>query len=156
MWRHPPPADHEAVECEEAHMSANLTEDDFGARGAWIDFLSVFAGVLMIIGASFEMLQGAAAIADPDFFAAGSEYLYRFNVTAWGWIHLTIGVLSAIVAIGLFTRKSWSYLAGLVIVGLGMLANFAAVPHYPAWALTVIAIDVAIIWALSQQLARQQ
>src|SRR6478609_3854572 len=118
-------------------MSAN--HDEYGARGAWIDFLSVFAGVLMIIGASFEILQGAAAIANPDFFASGSEYLYRFNVTAWGWIHLTLGVLTAIVALGLFTRKSWSYPVGILIVGLGMLANFAAIPHYPLWSLTVIA-----------------
>ena len=130
---------------------SNLSD---GAKGAWADFLSVFAGVLMIIGASFEVLQGAAAIANPDFFADGSEYLYRFNVTAWGWIHLIIGILSAIVAIGLFTQKSWSYLAGIVIVGLSMLANFAAIPHYPAWSLTVIAIDAAIIWALSQKLGR--
>ena len=130
---------------------SNLSD---GAKGAWADFLSVFAGVLMIIGACFEILQGAAAIANPDFFAAGSEYLYRFNVTAWGWIHLVIGVLSAIVAIGLFTAKSWSYPAGIVIVGLSMLANFAAIPHYPAWALTVIALDAAIIWALSQKLGR--
>ena len=131
---------------------SNLSD---GAKGAWADFLSVFAGVLMIIGACFEILQGAAAIANPDFFAAGSEYLYRFNVTAWGWIHLTIGVLSAIVAFGLFMSKSWSYAAGVVIVGLSMLANFAAIPHYPAWALTVIALDAAIIWALTQKLGRR-
>lgn len=135
-------------------MSGNLTDD--GARGAWVDFLSVFAGVLMVIGASFEILQGAAAVADPDFFAAGTEYLYEFNVTAWGWIHIVVGVLTAIVAIGLFTQQSWSYLCGLVIVGLGMLANFAGLPHYPIWSLTLIAIDVAIVWALCQQLARQR
>lgn len=136
-------------------MSANLTEDDFGARGAWIDFLSVFAGVLMVIGASFQILQGAAAIADPDFFAAGSDFTYRFSVTAWGWIHLILGVVSAIVAIGLFTRKSWSYPVGLVIVAIGAIANFAGIPNYPIWSLTLIAIDVAIIWALAQQVARR-
>jgi hypothetical protein len=138
--------------------SASRTRDDFenSAKGAWADFLTMFAGVLLIISAGFEVLQGAAAVSDPDFFASGSEYLYKLNVTAWGWIHIILGVLSAIVAIGIFMEKSWAWFCGVVIVGLTMLSNFAAIPHYPVWSLTIIAIDVAIIWALTMQLGRRQ
>lgn len=138
--------------------SPNQTADDYAysARGGWADFLATFAGVLLLIGSVFEVLQGAAAIADPEFFSSGTEYLYKLNVTAWGWIHLTLGVLSALVAIGIFMRKPWAWICGLVLVGLTMVTNFASLPQYPIWSLTIIAIDVAIIWALCVQLGRRQ
>jgi len=135
-------------------MSVNKAEDDFAysARGAWADILATFAGVLLIIGACFEVLQGAAAVSDPDFFADGSPYLYDFNVTAWGWIHIVLGVVSAIIAIGIFMSKSWAWMAGIVVVGLTIISNFLSIPHHPVWSVTVIAIDFAIIWALTVQL----
>ena len=64
-------------------------------------------------------------------------------------------MVSAVVAIGIFLRKSWAWLAGVVIVGLTMLTNFASLPQYPVWSVTIIAIDLAIIWALSVQLGRR-
>ena len=38
---------------------------------------------------------------------------------------------------------------GVIIAGLSAIANFAFLPYYPVWAITVIAIDVTIIWALT-------
>ena len=114
----------------------------------------LFAACMLMLAGTFQFLAGLVALIDDDFYVVTRNYTFDLDVTAWGWIHLIIGVLSAIVAIGLFTAKSWSYPAGIVIVGLSMLANFAAIPHYPLWALTVIAVDLAIIWALSQKLGR--
>jgi hypothetical protein len=34
-------------------------------------------------------------------------------------------------------------------VGLSLIANFMFLPHYPLWAILIIALDVAIIWALA-------
>jgi hypothetical protein len=31
-----------------------------------------------------------------------------------------------------------------------MIANFLFLPYYPVWSLLIIAIDVWVIWALSQ------
>ena len=33
--------------------------------------------------------------------------------------------------------------------GLSMLANFLFIPVYPVWALTIITINVLVIWALT-------
>jgi hypothetical protein len=30
-----------------------------------------------------------------------------------------------------------------------MIANFTFIPYYPWWSLAVIALDIAVIWALS-------
>ena len=39
--------------------------------------------------------------------------------------------------------------AGVAIVSLSALANFLWIPYYPLWAMTVLALDVAAIWALT-------
>jgi len=124
------------------------------ADGFVIELVSVLAGVLLVIAGGFSIFQGAAAIADGDFYAAGSDYLYHFNMTVWGWVHVVIGVLCVIVAVGVLRGSSWGQVAGMLIAGLSALANFAFLPHYPLWAITVIAVDLLIIYALSTQLRR--
>jgi hypothetical protein len=34
-------------------------------------------------------------------------------------------------------------------VGLSLIANFMFLPHYPLWTMPIIALDVAITWALA-------
>ena len=125
---------------------------DYSGRGAVADFTATFAAVLLLITALMDILQGLAAINDPDFFAAGADYLFRFDVSTWGWVHVILGVIAVAVAIGIMTRKSWAQVVGMIIAGLVMLTNFAWLPHYPLWAIVIIAINAFVIWALSVQL----
>lgn len=127
---------------------------DDPAAGFMTDVVGVLAGVLLLMSGAFEILQGASAIANDDLYAAGSDFLYQFDMTVWGWVHLVIGVLSIIVGIGILGGRSWALVAGMIIAGLSAIANFAFLPHYPLWAVTVIAVDLLIIHALSVQLRR--
>jgi len=122
------------------------------AHGFLIDFVSILAGVLLLINAAFGILQGASAIANDDLYSAGSDYLYKLDMTVWGWTHVVIGVLCFVVAIGILRGASWGQVSGMVIAGLSAIANFAFLPYYPLWGITIIALDVLIIWALSVQL----
>jgi hypothetical protein len=133
--------------------TARRAADD-SSGGLMTDIVSMFAGVLLMVTAAFAILQGASAIANDDIYAAGSDYLYQLNVTAWGWVYLVIGVLCFIAAIGILRGKSWGQISGIIVAGLSAIANFAFIPHYPAWAITIIALNVLIIHALSTQLKR--
>jgi hypothetical protein len=128
---------------------------DDSTRGGVIDVTATFAGVLLFVAAGMEMLQGVAAIANDDLYAAGTEYLYKLDMTVWGVVHLIIGVLSLLVAIGILRRAGWAQVAGMIIAGLAMLSNFAALPLYPFWSIVVIAFYALVIWALSAQLSNQ-
>jgi hypothetical protein len=125
---------------------------DYSGRGAVADITATFAAVLLLITALMDILQGLAAINDPDFFVAGADYTFQFDVTTWGWVHVILGVIAVAVAIGIMTRKSWAQVLGMIIAGLAMLTNFAWLPHYPLWAIVIIAINAFVIWALSVQL----
>ena len=65
-----------------------------------------------------------------------------------------IGVLAGAVAIGILLQAAWGQVTGLIVAGLMILTNFAFLPHYPFWSLTIIAFSVLVMWALCTQLRR--
>jgi hypothetical protein len=134
-------------------MSTESRNDiDYSTRGMAADFTATFAGVLLIIVSAFDVLQGLSAIANDDLYAAGSEYLYKLDMTVWGTVHLVIGIVGIVVGVAISMRTSWAPVCGMVIAALAMLTNFAFLPFYPFWAIIVIAFNALVIWALSVQL----
>jgi hypothetical protein len=60
-----------------------------------------------------------------------------------------VGAVVVATGFAVLAGKSWGRVAGMVLVGLSALANFAFIPYYPFWSLTVIALDVFVLWALA-------
>lgn len=122
------------------------------SRVAW--GVSMFAGVMLGTVAVFQILEAIAAIAEDDIYVSGISYTYKFDVTAWGWIHLALGVVALGTAIGIVLGQFWSYALGIAIAVLSALANFAFIPHYPIWSIIVITFDILVVWALCQRMTR--
>jgi hypothetical protein len=110
--------------------------------------LTAFAGVMMVFGGIMAIFQGIAGIAKDDIFVTTRNYAYTFNLTSWGWIHLTLGVLVALAGVALFSGALWARITGIVLASLAMVANFMWLPYYPLWSVVLIAVDAFVIWAL--------
>ncbi|MEU6342489.1 hypothetical protein ABZ883_16280 [Streptomyces sp. NPDC046977] len=108
----------------------------------------VLAAVLMIFGGISAILQGASAIAKDTVFVVTGNYTFRFDLSAWGWIHLVLGVLIVLVGLLLLRGALWARKVGVALVGLAMLANFMWLPYIPFWALAMILLDGVALWAL--------
>jgi hypothetical protein len=106
------------------------------------------AGVLMIIAGILGVLQGVAGIAKDTVYATTLHYVYSFNITAWGWINLVLGVVLCLVGIGILSMQAWAQWAGILIAAVSLALQFMFLPYYPIWALIAIAMDVFVIWAL--------
>ncbi|MFG2626491.1 hypothetical protein [Streptomyces sp. NPDC048473] len=109
---------------------------------------TAFAAVLMIFGGAMAIFEGIAAIAKDKVFVTTPNYVFRFSLTGWGWIHLILGIVIVLAGCALFTGAAWARVVGIVLVGLGALANFLWLPFYPFWSIVLIAINVFILWAL--------
>ncbi|MFF7203387.1 MULTISPECIES: DUF7144 family membrane protein [unclassified Streptomyces] len=109
---------------------------------------TVFAGVMMIFGGLMTLFAGIAAIAKDDVFVATRNYVFQFDLTGWGWIHMILGIVIVIAGFALFQGSTWARVAGIALAGLAMLANFLWLPYAPFWAVVLIAIDGFVIWAL--------
>jgi hypothetical protein len=51
----------------------------------------MFAAIVMIMVGIFQALQGLIAIFENEFYVAARNYLFQFDATTWGWIHLSLG-----------------------------------------------------------------
>ncbi|SEM17052.1 DUF7144 family membrane protein [Rhodococcus maanshanensis] len=109
---------------------------------------SVAAAVLLVTAGVLQVLQGIAAIGNDEVYTVGVDYTYELDLTAWGWIHIVLGVAIALVGVALFGAGIWARTLAIVIAGLSIIANFLWLPYAPAWAVLIIALDVVVIWAV--------
>ncbi|MFJ6369382.1 hypothetical protein ACIQK5_14520 [Streptomyces virginiae] len=114
------------------------------AVSGWV----AFAAIMMIFGGIMAIFEGIAAIAQDDVFASTRNFTFQWNLTGWGWLHLILGIVVTLAGVALFKGATWARVVGVVVVGLSMLANFAWLPWYPFWAITLIVVDAVVIAAL--------
>ena len=115
----------------------------------WAAGAILFAGLMMIVVGIWEALEGLIAIFENEFYVATRRYLFQFDVTTWGWIHVVLGLVVAYAGYGLLTGRTWARVVVITLAGLSAIANFLWLPHYPFWALLIIAVDVFVIWAVA-------
>ncbi|MFE9660281.1 MULTISPECIES: hypothetical protein [unclassified Streptomyces] len=114
----------------------------------WVTGGTVFAGVLMLVSGVLAVLNGIAAVAEDDVYARVGDYVFEFSLTTWGWIHIVLGVLVAVVGYGILKGADWARAVGVGLAALSIVLNFIWLPYQPLWALISIAIGVFVIWAL--------
>ncbi|MER6329937.1 DUF7144 family membrane protein [Streptomyces sp. NPDC001034] len=131
---------------------SNKTQHGHGEAGGGpaVDSASLAAGAMLMLSGPLSILMGAAGIANDSLFAASTGYAYGFGLTAWGIIHLVIGLVLVVAAFGLLAGKSWGRGAGMVAAGVSLITQFMFVPYYPAWAIPVMALDLLILFALTR------
>ncbi len=108
-----------------------------------------FAGIVVVIAGMYNLLSGVAAITESDSVKVLNEVLYGIDIEAWGWFWLVIGVAQLFTAILLFARSPAG--AMMAILGATISATFTIFLIFvaPLWAITVVALDVGIIWAIT-------
>ena len=116
---------------------------------SWAVGWAGFAGVMLIMIGIFDAIQGLVALFNDEFYVVTEEWVFEFDVTTWGWIHIVVGVALLASGIGIFSGNVAARTVGVIVAGLAALANFAWLPYYPVWSIVIIAICIAVIWALT-------
>ncbi|MGW0456478.1 DUF7144 family membrane protein [Streptomyces tendae] len=129
-------------------MTATHTRPAHTARQDWATGLAAFAAVMLFLAGLLTLFRGIMAIAEDDVFVTTPNYVFQFDLTGWGWIHLALGALAMVVSAGLLKTATWARVTGVAIAGLVIIANFLSLPHYPVWSVVMITISGFIIWAL--------
>ena len=145
----PPAAGHVSSDKQRQPKGAAkpMSTNDTPRSGLAVGFI-VFAGVTMIMIGALQAIQGLVALFNDDFYVVGQKWVFEFDLTTWGWIHLLVGV------------SCWSpgSSSSRAPSGLGSghrgrrdqrRAELHVAAYYPIWSLIIIALDVFVIWALS-------
>jgi hypothetical protein len=109
----------------------------------------VFAAIMMIVGGSLNLLYGVIAAVNDDWVVFTNRANVYLDLSEWGWVHIILGGVVVLSGIGLLSGNILARAVAVLVASLSLIANFFFIPVYPLWALTVIVIDVLVIWAVT-------
>jgi vacuolar-type H+-ATPase subunit I/STV1 len=114
----------------------------------WVGWI-VFAGTMMLLLGVFHMFEGFIALfRHAEIVFPTSGLTVQVSYTQWGWLQIIAGALVFLAGLGLFTGRMWARVLGVVLVAISALVNFAWATSFPVWSITLLTIDLLVIYAL--------
>jgi hypothetical protein len=122
---------------------SNDNDISTGAVG-WI----TFAGFMMVIGGGFAMLEGLGMLIHKSNFPGVDAVLQQHSST-WGWFHILVGAALFFSGFAVFSGNVLARTVGVIAATVSALGAFTTIQLQPVWNTIIIAVDIAIIWALT-------
>src|SRR3954451_2345093 len=116
-------------------------------NGAWAGWIA-FASTILIVVGLINMFQGFLALIADEHVAAARNKFVLVDMTSWGWTLVVTGVIMLIVGGGLLVGATWARVVGIVVVCLHAVTQIGWLGAYPIWALLMIGLDTAVLFAL--------
>jgi hypothetical protein len=131
----------------DASRMANSGDTYYGdeVRGAG---LLGFAALMLVLVGTFNVLEGLLAIADSRVYTEESTFVFS-NLNSWGWIMLLLGAAQLLAALGIAAGNEFARWFGIAAAFVNALGQLFFMPAYPLWAITMLAVDIVIIYALA-------
>jgi hypothetical protein len=121
---------------------------DITQPSGWVGMV-VFGGLMLIVAGTFHAMAGLVGIFNDAYWLVPSQALMiTVDYTAWGWVHLVLGIFAFAAGAGIMAGQTWARVSGVVLAVLSSLVNLAFLPAYPLWSTMIIALDVLVIYAL--------
>ena len=121
-----------------------MARDDTWAGWIW------FAGLLLMITGTIDFFQGLIAVIRGSYYTVTPNQIIVFDLTKWGWITLIWGIIVGLVGIGILSGQGWARWTAIIVGSLNFLVQlgFVGSSQFPLWALTVLALNIVILYAL--------
>jgi hypothetical protein len=108
----------------------------------------VFAGILLLIAGTLNVIYGIGAISDANFYTStGTHYVFG-SLHTWGWITLILGIIQLTAGFSLFGGGLYGRVVGVAAASLGALGALLAIGTVPFWSLGVFAICLWVVYGL--------
>ena len=120
------------------------------SKGFWATWVAL-AGLLMIVMGTLDFIQGLIAVIRSEYYVLTPEQIIVFDLTTWGWITLLWGIVLGLAGCALLARQTWARWFGIAVVTFNFFVQlgFVGSSAYPLWALTVLALNVMVLYALT-------
>jgi hypothetical protein len=111
---------------------------------------ATFAIVTLVLAGVFQIVNGFIALYRSGIYQIGrSGLVLNVDYTTWGWIHLGLGILAIVAALGLTRGQLWARILGVTLAVVSAVAYMAFIPAFPAFCLVVIAVNILVIYAIT-------
>jgi len=133
-------------------MSSNGSGHDAKTwAAAWLFFAAMVLTLLgithLVIGLTATMSDSFDVMKDVP-----KDYAVGVSPTAWGWVHIVLGLLIlGVAAFGLFSGKSWARPLAMILLVLSGITALIWIPYLPFWSAPVLIVDAVALWMLARQ-----
>ena len=108
-----------------------------------------FASVLVVVAGLLQGVLGLTALLNEGFLTAMGGSLVVWDLAAWGWIHLAMGLAAVVVGTSLMGGGLWSRSTAVMLAALNMVALFVFVSVYPLWTVVLLALNLLVMYSLT-------
>ena len=106
----------------------------------------LFVTVLFVLGGLFNVVHGIVALAKPDQLI--NQVVFS-NLTFWGTLAIIVGALQLVAAGAIVARTSFGRTLGVILASASLVFQFLLMGTRPWWGITVIILDLIVIYALT-------
>jgi hypothetical protein len=108
----------------------------------------LFAGVIVLILGIINVVGGIAAIDGANFFTATGAHYQLASLNFWGWAILVVGVMQLVAAFSIWAGNAYGRWVGTISASLNAIAQLFLIAAFPLWSVTLIGLDVLVIYGL--------
>jgi hypothetical protein len=116
-------------------------------RTTWLDFACI---ILFLVG-FLNIIDGVAALRNSAYVA---DHVLFSSLHAWGWFFLIWGIVQLVAAFAVYRGAGWAVVVALVSVFFNAIAHLSAAKAAPIWSITIVVLDVLVIYGLVSQWSR--
>lgn len=130
-----------------------MTDTMYSERAAseptgWSGWI-IFAATMMMLSGSLNAFYGFIAVLNDEWVVLGNRADLYLDISAWGWVHIALGVVLLLAGAALATGNVLARTVGVLAAAANIVTNFLWLPAYPIWSVILITINVLVIWALT-------
>jgi hypothetical protein len=106
--------------------------------------------VLLILIGTLHVFEGIASLLNGSYFATNrSGLVLHMDLTTWGWVHIGVGILLIVTAVGILGGWVWARALGTVVAMISAVVNLGFLAAQPVWSATMVALCIVVVLALT-------
>ncbi len=124
------------------------------SMAGWIGF----AGILLVLIGVVDFFEGLIGLFKDDYYVVTASGFLAVNLTAWSWGLMLWGVLLFLAGLGLIGGQGWARWFAIILVAANVVGQlgFLGNSQYPLWALTTLALNIIVLYALTARWSESQ
>jgi hypothetical protein len=109
-----------------------------------------FAAAILIVSGLFKILDGFWAFKyDDDLSDPVQTVIFEGDLTSWGWVWLSIGIILIAAGFAVVTGSDWARWVGILAAGIAAITFFPWIYYQPLWTILSVSLAILVIYALA-------
>ena len=97
-------------------------------RSGWAVGYAAFAAVMLMLAGGFHFIAGLAGVLEDDFYVVTPNWVFEFDATVWGWIHLIGGVLVILAGLSILKGHMYGRIIGITVASISASRELRVAP----------------------------